>query len=83
MALIKTQRQMHGSVNADEPQGADAPKVKEEEGSDEGEEVVLREKGSAQSKLKAAVAAPQKETVVGKAEPLASEGKPMDNDSER
>ena len=78
----KTRMPRRGSVEGEEAEGADPPQVKEEERSDEGKRVVLKERDSMQSKRKAAVAAPQKEAVVAKAASLASEGKPRDTDSE-
>ena len=87
MGATKRPRQTRGSDKDDEAEGADSPKVKQEEMSDAGKQhVVLKCRAeqidSTESKRKAAVAAPQKEAVVAKATSLAKESKPRDNQSE-
>ena len=79
-------RPRRSSVQGDEAERADPPKVKQEEMSDAGEQVVLKrrseERGPTERKRKAAVAASQKDAVVARAASLATEGKPTENHSE-
>ena len=76
----KKRRPKRSSVQGDEAEGADPPKVKQEEMSDSRKQVVLKrrseERGPTERKRKAAVAASQKDAVVARAAPLAIEGKP-------
>ena len=82
----KKRRTRRGSDKGEEAEGADPPKVKQEERPDAGKQEVPKrraeQRDSMESKRKAAVAAPQQEAVVARATSLAKENKPMDNHSE-
>ena len=81
----KKRRPKRSSVQGDEAEGADPPKVKQEDDVEyppttSNKTVVLKrrseERGPTERKRKAAVAASQKDAVVARAAPLAIEGKP-------